>query len=171
MPAHTEKHRHDPLTGLANRRKFAERYQYDMARAERARSPLSLLMLDIDHFKEINDRHGHLAGDACLKWLAALLTGSVRAVDLVARYGGEEFLVLLPEMSADQSLAAAERMRAQIQASPVHIGEGMPPVAVTVSIGAATTTTASELTLDDLLARADQAVYRAKRAGRNRACA
>ena len=161
---------HDPLTGLANRRKFAERFQYDMARAVRARSPLSLLMLDIDHFKEINDRHGHLAGDACLKWLAALLTGSVRAVDLVARYGGEEFLVLLPEMSADQSLAAAERMRAQIQVSPVHIGEGMPPVAITVSIGAATTT-ASELTLDDLLARADQAVYRAKRAGRNRACA
>ena len=160
----------DPLTGLANRRKFAERFQYDMARAVRARSPLSLLMLDIDHFKEINDRHGHLAGDACLKWLAALLTGSVRAVDLVARFGGEEFLVLLPEMSADQSLAAAERMRAQIQANPVHIGEGMPPVAVTVSIGAATTT-ASELTLDDLVARADQAVYRAKRAGRNRVCA
>ena len=161
---------HDPLTGLANRRKFAERFEYDMARAARAATPLSLLMVDIDHFKEVHDRYGHLAGDECLKGLAALLTGSVRAVDLVARFGGEEFVVLLPEMSADQSLAAAERMRAQIQANPIDIGKGAAPVALTVSVGAATTTGA-EITLGDLLARADQAVYRAKRAGRNRVCA
>src|SRR6185503_12902215 len=97
---------HDPLTGLANRRKFAERFEYDMARSVRSRTPLSLLLVDIDHFKAINDNHGHLAGDACLKALAALLLGNVRAVDLVARFGGEEFVVLQPEMSAEQSLVA-----------------------------------------------------------------
>jgi diguanylate cyclase (GGDEF)-like protein/PAS domain S-box-containing protein len=161
---------YDPLTGLANRRKFAERFEYDMARAVRARTPLSLLMIDIDHFKAINDRHGHLAGDACLKALAALLTGSVRAVDLVARFGGEEFMVLLPEMSADQSLVAAERMRSRVQAHPAGIGEGAPTVALTVSVGAATSMGAA-LTLEELLARADEAVYRAKRAGRNQVCA
>ncbi|HLX80697.1 MAG TPA: diguanylate cyclase [Burkholderiales bacterium] len=161
---------HDPLTGLANRRKFAERFEYDKARAVRARMPLSLLMVDIDHFKAINDRHGHLAGDACLKALAALLTGSVRAVDLVARFGGEEFVVLLPEMSAEQSLMAAERMRSEVQTHPLDIGEGAPPEAVTVSVGAATLA-GPALTLENLLARADEAVYRAKRAGRNQVCA
>jgi diguanylate cyclase (GGDEF)-like protein len=161
---------HDPLTGLANRRKFTERFEYDMARAVRARTPLSLLMVDIDHFKSINDRHGHIAGDACLKALAALLSGSVRAVDLVARFGGEEFVVLQPEMSADQSLVAAERMRSQVEAHPVGIGGGAPPVAVTISVGAATSVGAA-LALEDLIARADKAVYRAKRAGRNQVCA
>ena len=157
---------HDPLTGLANRRKFTERFEYDMARAVRARTPLSLLMVDIDHFKSINDRHGHVAGDACLKALAGLLSGSVRAVDLVARFGGEEFVVLQPEMSADQSLVAAERMRSQVEAHPVGIGGGAPPLAVTISVGAATSAGAA-LALEDLIARADEAVYRAKRAGRN----
>jgi diguanylate cyclase (GGDEF)-like protein/PAS domain S-box-containing protein len=161
---------HDPLTGLANRRKFAERFEYDMARSARARTPLSLLMVDIDHFKAINDRYGHLAGDACLKALAALLLASVRAVDLVARFGGEEFVVLQPEMSVNQSLLAAERIRSQVQAHPVELREGAPPVEVTVSVGAATSAGAA-LALDDLVARADQAVYRAKRDGRNRICA
>jgi diguanylate cyclase (GGDEF)-like protein/PAS domain S-box-containing protein len=160
---------HDPLTGLANRRKFAERFEYDMARATRARTPLSLLMVDIDHFKEINDQRGHLAGDACLKALAVLLAESVRAVDLVARFGGEEFVVLLPEMSAEQSLVAAERIRSLVEAHSAEISEGA-PVAVTVSIGAATSTGVA-LSLEKLLERADEAVYRAKRAGRNRACA
>ena len=161
---------HDPLTGLANRRKFAERFEYDMARAVRGRTPLSLLMVDIDHFKAINDRHGHLAGDACLKALAALLLSSVRAVDLVARFGGEEFLVLQPEMSADQSLVAAERIRSQVHAHPVEINKGAPPVELTVSVGAATSVGA-QLTLESLIARADEAVYRAKRDGRNRIAA
>jgi diguanylate cyclase (GGDEF)-like protein/PAS domain S-box-containing protein len=161
---------HDPLTGLANRRKFAERFEYDMARAARGRTPLSLLMVDIDHFKAINDRHGHLAGDACLRALAALLLSSVRAVDLVARFGGEEFLVLQPEMSADQSLLAAERIRSQVEGHPVELGSGTPAVEVTVSVGAATSVGA-ELTLEGMIARADQAVYRAKRDGRNRIAA
>lgn len=165
---------HDPLTGLANRRKFAERFEYDMAHAVRARTPLSLLMVDVDHFKVINDRYGHLAGDTCLKVLAALLARSVRAVDLVARFGGEEFAVLLPQTSVTQSLVAAERMRSAVQAQPVGIGEGAPPLAVTVSVGAATTTATAAgatPTLEEILARADEAVYRAKRAGRNQVCA
>src|SRR5689334_6181653 len=161
---------HDPLTGLANRRKFAERFEYDMARAVRGRTPLSLLMVDIDHFKAINDRHGHLAGDACLRALAALLLSSVRAVDMVARFGGEEFLVLQPEMSADQSLVAAERIRSHVHAHPVEIKKGALPVELTVSVGAATSMGA-ELTLEGLIARADEAVYRAKREGRNRIAA
>lgn len=160
---------YDPLTGLANRRKFAERFEYDMARAVRARTPLSLLMVDIDHFKTINDEHGHLAGDVCLKTLAALLTGSVRAVDLVARFGGEEFVVLLPEMAAEQSLVAAERVRAEVQAHPVDVAKGAAPVPITVSVGAATSA-GTPLPLEDLLGHADEAVYRAKRAGRNRVC-
>jgi diguanylate cyclase (GGDEF)-like protein/PAS domain S-box-containing protein len=160
---------HDPLTGLANRRKFAERFEYDRARAVRASLPLSLLMVDIDHFKAINDSHGHLAGDTCLKALAFRLAANVRAVDLVARFGGEEFVVLLPEMSARQSLLAAERIRAQVEANPIDIGQAA-PVAMTVSVGAATSA-GETLRLEQLLERADEAVYRAKREGRNRACA
>src|SRR5882672_3498825 len=161
---------HDPLTGLANRRKFVERFAYEVARADRIRTPPSLLMIDIDHFKAINDQHGHLAGDACLKSLAALLVESVRAVDLVARFGGEEFVALLPETSVAQSLVAAERMRCKVQAQPVGIGDGAPPVAVIISVGVASAAEPVP-TLDELLARADAAVYRAKNAGRNQVCA
>ena len=160
---------HDPLTGLANRRKFAERFDYDMARATRAALPLSLLMVDIDHFKAINDSRGHLVGDTCLKALGTRLTANVRAVDLVARFGGEEFVVLLPEMSARQSLIAAERIRTQIEAHPVSIGEGAAPVVMTVSVGTATCS-GETLGMDVLLARADEAVYKAKHEGRNRVC-
>jgi diguanylate cyclase (GGDEF)-like protein/PAS domain S-box-containing protein len=162
---------HDPLTGLANRRKFAERFEYDMARSVRARTPLSLLMIDIDHFKAINDRHGHLAGDTCLKVLAGLLARNVRVVDLVARFGGEEFAVLLPEMSSDQALLAAERIRSQVASHPVGLGEAVAPVAMTVSVGASTSEGTGAVILEDLLARADEAVYRAKRSGRNQVCA
>lgn len=161
---------HDPLTGLANRRKFVERFTYEIARADRFRMPPSLLMIDVDHFKAINDQHGHLAGDACLRSLAARLAESVRAIDLVARFGGEEFVALLPETSMDQSLIAAERIRSKVEAQPVDIGEGTPAVAITISVGAASAADATP-TLDEILARADEAVYSAKRAGRNQVCA
>jgi diguanylate cyclase (GGDEF)-like protein len=161
----------DPLTGLANRRKFAERFEYDMARAVRAGTPLSLLMVDIDHFKETNDRHGHLAGDACLTAIAGLLTRSVRSVDLVARFGGEEFVILLPDMGAEASLLAAERMRALVEAEPIRAAGCEEPIALTVCIGAATAPGSVSLSLDELLGRADDAAYRAKRLGRNRVCA
>ena len=158
---------HDPLTGLANRRKFIERFEYDAARALRNRTPLSLLMVDIDHFKQINDRLGHLAGDACLKAIAGLLSAGARKVDLVARFGGEEFVVLLPETAAEGALLAGERMRARIQAEPVSIREAAAPLAVTVSIGAATAHSAVTVTFEELLGLADAAMYRAKRDGRN----
>ena len=161
---------HDPLTGLANRRKFAERFNHEIERAARIPSPLSLLMIDIDHFKAVNDRHGHPAGDACLKELAARLTRSARTVDLVARFGGEEFVVLLPDTSADGSLLAAERMRFEIQAQPFDIEDGATRLPITVSVGTATVAGVA-LTSEELLARADEAVYRAKRAGRNQVCA
>ena len=160
----------DPLTGLANRRRFKERFDYDVAQAARTKTPLSLLMVDIDHFKAINDEYGHLAGDTCLKALARLLTATVRAIDLVARFGGEEFVVLLPDTSVSQSFIAGERMRCAVQARPVAIREDTPPVAVTVSVGAATSEGSSPK-LEEILARADEAVYRAKRAGRNQVCA
>ena len=160
---------HDPLTGLANRRKFVERFAYEIARADRFRTPPSLLMIDVDHFKAINDQHGHLAGDACLKSLAALLAQSMRSVDLAARFGGEEFVVLLPETPEAQALVAAERMRSKVQAQPIGIGGDAPPVPITISVGVASAAGPAP-TLDEMLARADAAVYRAKHAGRNQVC-
>jgi diguanylate cyclase (GGDEF)-like protein len=159
---------HDPLTGLANRRKFSERFEYDAARARRSRAPLSVLMVDIDHFKGINDRLGHAAGDACLKDLASLLSSSARTVDLIARFGGEEFVALLPDTSLEGALLAGERIRAQVESHPGSIDGAR--VALTVSVGAASmpATQASEA---QLLEAADRALYRAKRAGRNRVSA
>jgi diguanylate cyclase (GGDEF)-like protein len=159
----------DPLTGVANQRKFTERFEHEMARAARNGMPLSVLMIDIDHFKAINDRHGHLAGDACLKMLAVLLQDCVRGADLVARFGGEEFVVLLPDTPADKALLVAERMRRETEARSVPT-EGTSPVQITISVGAATTGEGAQ-SFDQLVGRADEAVYRAKRAGRNQTCA
>lgn len=161
---------HDPLTGLANRVKFIDRFEYDAARASRSGLPLSLLMVDIDHFKCVNDRHGHLAGDTCLKAVAASLKATVRKVDLVCRLGGEEFVVLLPETSAPQALVAGERVRAAVAAQPVRIRDDL-TLPITVSVGAATEAGTTPISFDALLARADNAMYRAKTGGRNRTCA
>jgi diguanylate cyclase (GGDEF)-like protein len=155
----------DALTGLANRRSLADNLERHLARFRRNGRPFCVLMLDLDHFKTVNDRHGHVVGDAVLCAFAATLAESVRSVDVVARYGGEEFTVILFETGRDEARESAERIRARVQEMRVE-PEGGPALAVTVSIGIAEAGTA-DASAGDLLRRADQALYRAKRAGRN----
>jgi diguanylate cyclase (GGDEF)-like protein len=154
--------RHDPLTGLMNRRAFDERIDMALASANRSGAPLSLLMVDIDHFKRVNDLHGHEAGDDVLQSLAVLLQARVRETDTVARMGGEEFAVLLPETDAAGAMRVAEELvqRAATTEMPA-VGQ------VTISVGVATSLYATDArTL--LMRHADKALYAAKHAGRNR---
>jgi diguanylate cyclase (GGDEF)-like protein len=136
---------------------------YERARALRYRRPLSLIMLDIDHFKRVNDAHGHPTGDAVIKRVARCVASTVRAADHVARLGGEELAVLAPEIDSTGALALAERIRRAVAA-------GTEPVAVTVSLGACTWAS-GPLEIEELLRRADEALYRSKDAGRNRTTA
>jgi diguanylate cyclase (GGDEF)-like protein len=155
----------DPLTGALNRRRFMELGQQEFHRIRRTGEPLSVLMLDIDHFKRVNDTRGHPAGDAVIKALANFAKQAVRALDTVARLGGEEFAALLPMTPQDAAAEVGERIRAIVAASPVA-WEGV-PIAFTVSIGAAQVTPATA-NFEALLANADQALYEAKHGGRNR---
>jgi diguanylate cyclase (GGDEF)-like protein len=155
----------DGLTGISNRRAFLERAQQEMLRSRRFGRPLALLMLDIDHFKRINDRHGHAVGDAALRSLAATVRGQLRQVDLFGRLGGEEFVVLLPETSAAAALEVAERIRAAVSRARVPTAAG--DLQFTVSIGVVGLD-AGDADFDALLSRSDQALYRAKERGRDR---
>ncbi|MBJ3763442.1 diguanylate cyclase [Maribius pontilimi] len=153
---------HDSLTGLFNRR-YAMRYLEDLARQARETGrPYGLLVLDVDHFKAINDARGHAAGDMVLTQIARRLSDSIRDGDLLARIGGEEFLVALPSSSDADALAAAERLRRAVSAAPVPAPDGS-ALPITVSVGAACGSAAPER----MLALADAALYRAKDAGRN----
>jgi diguanylate cyclase (GGDEF)-like protein/PAS domain S-box-containing protein len=154
----------DHLTGLANRRAFFEGGELEIVRSARATRPLSLVMIDADHFKRINDEHGHPVGDAVLRHLAAGLSATFRSTDLVARVGGEEFAALLPGADAEQARRVAERLCHAIAAQVVQV-DGK-PIRYTVSAGVATLDAADD-GLDGLLRRADQALYDAKRRGRN----
>ena len=159
----------DALTGLPNRRAFERAFAREIERARRARRGLGLALVDIDHFKAVNDELGHDLGDAVLREVARRLADALRETDLVARWGGEEFVLLLPEVDAgaDEGLGlAVERVRERVAAFPVELGGERPPRAVTVSIGLANLARGDQA--DDLLRRADQALYRAKRGGRNR---
>lgn len=156
--------RTDALTGVASRRAFTEVAEAEMQRALRYRTELSLLMMDLDHFKGINDTHGHVTGDAVLVSFAQTVLQQVRKVDLVARLGGEEFAVLLPNITAEQSMALAERIRQAFANSPFQV-DGQ-PLHFSVSIGVAPFDP-TELTLNGWLSRADAALYRAKARGRN----
>lgn len=156
----------DPLTGLHNRRFFEETAERDAARAVRLGEPLALVMLDIDHFKEINDSHGHAAGDLVLETISAALRAHARVADLVCRFGGDEFVALLPGATGAAALARAERWRAEIEAVQIDAGQGT-KLRCTVSIGVAQLgVTGDSISLS--LRRADAALYEAKRKGRNR---
>ncbi len=165
LSALAELARRDPLTGLANRRAFEEALRREVARARRGGEPLAVAALDVDHFKRVNDAHGHAAGDAVLAAVAARAAGALRAGDLLARVGGEEFAALLPGAGLAAAAEVAERIRAALAAAPVEAGGR--PLRVTASLGCAA------LLPEDadgaaLLARADARLYDAKRAGRDR---
>jgi len=155
----------DALTGCLNRRALIDALERELDRAQRYSLVLTILMVDIDHFKWVNDTMGHLAGDTVLLQLGDLLRREVRSVDAVARYGGEEFVIVLPETAVHGATIFAERMRQRIQQYP--FGEGSPPLRVTVSIGVASFPDQKATTPATFLAVADSALYRAKADGRN----
>ena len=159
--------RTDPLTQLLNRRVLVERLAQEVERARRYDGKITMLMIDLDHFKRVNDQYGHLVGDDVLRDVAALLKNAVRAVDVVARYGGEEFVIVLPETPAPGALAFAERLRERIEATDFS-AHPHGTFHLTTSIGMATFPGPRIDSGDDLLARADEALYRAKADGRNR---
>lgn len=156
---------HDPLTGLFNRRGFLEHALPEHEAALRNARPLSLVLLDIDHFKDVNDRHGHDAGDRALAAVADRLRLLSRLDDIIARWGGEEFVLLLPDTSRDAAYAFAELLRADLAHMVVTLADGS-TVSMTASLGVAGAHRVSKL--DDLLRHADAALYAAKQAGRNR---
>ena len=157
----------DPLTGVYNRRYVAAHLEGLMARAGEVAKGPALLLFDIDHFKQVNDTWGHLAGDAVLCEIAKRAQRDVRSFDLVARYGGEEFLVLMPETNLQAALVVAERLRLSIAEAPFILPDGAGDIHVTGSIGVATTLDHAD-SPTDLMRRADEALYAAKKAGRNR---
>ncbi len=154
----------DGLTGCVNRRSFEMQLERDLRLATRMRQPVSLIMLDIDHFKRVNDTYGHDAGDAALRFLADVLRDELRGVDTAARYGGEEFAVILPQAGLDGALIVAERLRSRLETTEVP-GIGF----ITGSFGLATFPLHAN-SRDGLVGSADRALYQAKHAGRNRIC-
>jgi diguanylate cyclase (GGDEF)-like protein len=159
----------DGLTGIANRRSFDERLAVELRRGLRGQAPLSLLMVDIDHFKQFNDHRGHFEGDDCIRAVAgALAAAASRASDLVARYGGEEFAILLPDTDAEAAAQVAQACLRAVAALGIAHGSSPAGEQVSVSIGVCTLAVTAEATAATLITRADQALYEAKRAGRNR---
>ncbi|HEY7394297.1 MAG TPA: diguanylate cyclase [Gemmatimonadaceae bacterium] len=156
----------DPLTRVLNRRALLDRLTAEVDRARRFNSSLTLLLLDVDHFKQINDTTGHLGGDSVLRQLGTVLEDVVRKVDVVARYGGEEFVLILPETASEGGIIFAERLRERIAEQEFDVGSDR-PVHLTVSIGIATFPSPRIATTEDFFARADEALYRAKSGGRN----
>ena len=155
----------DALTGLSVRSYFLERAQSELARSRRHGLACALLMADLDHFKEKNDTFGHLVGDVVLKDVARLLQHNLREIDLIARFGGEEFLLFLVETSVEQAMAIAQRLRQLVEVHPIRAYDEL--LAQTISMGLAEFPDDAQ-TLEELIERADEALYAAKRAGRNR---
>jgi len=156
----------DELTGLYNRRWLSNMLDRQMRRSQYSSDPLTILVIDVDHFKKFNDTHGHLAGDQVLRQVARTMINSVRPTDLVTRYGGEEFVVILPNTDRSGALVVAERLRREMAAISMTTKEGVVLSRVTVSIGLAQMLKQEEM--DELIRRADEALYLAKEKGRNR---
>ena len=167
--------RTDALTGIANRRAFFDVLGIEFRRSRRYARELSVLMLDLDHFKGVNDRWGHPFGDHVLRQTADVVAANVRESDLLGRYGGEEFALALPETGEPAALAVAEKLRAAIEAhefrTPTTPPPGEPAVRLTISIGVASLPVEEDQDEVELIGRADQALYEAKRTGRNRVVA
>ena len=159
----------DPLTGLANRRQFELALASEVDRVARAGEPALMLLIDIDHFKKVNDTHGHPAGDLVLKGVAQALHECIRPMDTLARFGGEEFAMILPNCPPAFGQTVAERVRLKVQSRSVAIAPGV-DVGVTVSIGGAFAPQWVRSSAPLWIERADQQLYRAKAEGRNRAC-
>ena len=159
----------DTLTGLANRRSFADHLSVEFSRAHRYNRPLAVLMLDLDFFKRVNDQHGHAFGDLVLSVVAQTVRANIRKSDLVARYGGEEFVVLLPETARRDALVVAEKLRAAIAGQ--EFTDGIVSMPVTLSVGVAAVPDNAPAEPDELVRLADEALYEAKCAGRNRVAA
>lgn len=158
--------RKDPLTGLFNRRHFFELAEREFIRSRRYNRPVSMIMIDLDHFKIVNDTHGHLVGDQILSQIGARILQNSREVDIVGRYGGEEFLILLPETTLDDAMILAQRIFSSLSKKPVNTSSLMLPVEV--SIGVSSCENQKDLSLYELIEQADKALYRAKELGRNR---
>lgn len=160
----------DGLTGLYNHRVFHERLGHEVYRRERTGKPLSLIMLDIDHFKQINDTYGHQAGDAVLRELAEIIKGQSRcnSIDTCCRYGGEEFSIIMPELELHKAMKVAERLRKVVEAHQFLIGDGAPDVKITISLGVAAISGDDDTCAEALVKKADEALYHSKRSGRNR---
>lgn len=159
----------DPLTGLANRRYFVEALDQEVDRVTRAGDMALLLLIDIDHFKRVNDTHGHIAGDRVIQAVAQALQASVRPMDTVARYGGEEFAVILPSCQPGFGVQVAERIRSSVAQMPVALDSGE-TIRVTVSCGGAYAPQWLRFSAAAWIERADAQLYRAKSEGRNRVC-
>ena len=158
----------DGLTGIHNKRYLLESLDRELVRSRRHTRPLSLVMLDIDHFKQINDTYGHVVGDEVLRQLCQRIRGTIRKDEVFARYGGEEFAVVLPESTKQTARCIAERLRSIVANDPMEIATDS--VQITISLGAAQTNGESALSPEAIIAKADRKLYQAKQLGRNRVC-
>jgi diguanylate cyclase (GGDEF)-like protein len=162
-----EQARRDVLTGAYNGRHLAEQLDYQVSTFSRTRQPFSVVLIDIDHFKRINDSHGHDVGDAVLKGATRVMSQALREIDVFGRWGGEEFLCILPQTGSEDALVCAQRMRVHLKAA--QFDESQPDLRVTASFGIATSRSGDSA--DDIVKRCDLALYRAKSEGRDRVVA